>query len=141
MDRQLTIAGSVSGALAVALGAFGAHALRERLSPEALVTFETAVRYHFYHVAGLLAAAAATSAWIGRGAALARNAGWLFIGGTAVFSGSLYLLALSGVRWFGAITPIGGLALIAGWVALGWGAARSGSLPRTFGGARKSGAA
>src|SRR5688572_8594672 len=126
MDRLLTVVGAVSGAVAVTVGAFGAHALRERLSPEALATFETGVRYHFYHVFGILAAGAAAGAWPGRGTRLARLAGWLFLAGTALFSGSLYLLALSGVRWLGAIAPLGGVAFIAGWIALA-GAAWRGS--------------
>jgi uncharacterized membrane protein YgdD (TMEM256/DUF423 family) len=136
MDRLLTVVGAVSGAVAVTVGAFGAHALRERLSPEALATFETGVRYHFYHVFGILAAGAAAGAWPGRhaggGARLARLAGWLFLAGTFLFSGSLYLLALSGVRWLGAITPLGGVAFIAGWVALA-GAAWRGREGRTVG--------
>jgi uncharacterized membrane protein YgdD (TMEM256/DUF423 family) len=124
MDRTFTAVGALSGALAVAIGAFGAHALRERLSPEDLATFETGVRYHFYHVAGLLAVAAAAGRWPGRAAGLARMAGWLFVAGTALFSGSLYLLALSGVRWLGAIAPLGGVAFIAGWLSLAWAALR-----------------
>ncbi len=126
MDRLLTVVGAVSGAVAVTVGAFGAHALRERLSPEALATFETGARYHFYHVSGLLAAAAAAGAWPGRGARLARSAGWLFLAGTVLFSGSLYLLALSGARWLGAVAPLGGVAFIAGWISLA-GAAWRGS--------------
>jgi uncharacterized membrane protein YgdD (TMEM256/DUF423 family) len=126
MDRLLTVVGAVSGAVAVTVGAFGAHALRERLSPEALATFETGARYHFYHVSGLLAAAAAAGAWPGQGARLARSAGWLFLAGTVLFSGSLYLLALSGARWLGAVAPLGGVAFIAGWISLA-GAAWRGS--------------
>ena len=128
MDRQLTVVASLSGALAVALGAFGAHALRERLSPEDLSTFETGARYHFYHLAGMLAAAVVAGGGVGagRGAGVARAAGWLFLAGTALFSGSLYALALSGVRWLGAITPLGGGAFIAGWLALAGAAALSG---------------
>ncbi|HVG98750.1 MAG TPA: DUF423 domain-containing protein [Chloroflexota bacterium] len=124
MDRTFTAIGALSGALAVAVGAFGAHALRERLSPEDLATFETGVRYHFYHVAGLLAVAAAAGQWAGRAARLARTSGWLFVAGTALFSGSLYVLALSGVRWLGAIAPLGGVAFIAGWLSLAWAALR-----------------
>jgi uncharacterized membrane protein YgdD (TMEM256/DUF423 family) len=103
------------GALAVVAGAFGAHALRARLAPDLLAVFETAVRYQLFHALALLA-----TAWLvdrgGRPAA--RLAGWLFLAGTAIFSGSLYLLALTGLRWMGAVTPLGGLALIAGWLAL-----------------------
>ena len=108
---------AISGCLAVALGAFGAHALKARLAPDLLAIFETGVRYQFYHVIGLLAVAWAVH--LGAQTA-ARAAGWLFVAGTVVFSGSLYVLALSGVRWLGAITPIGGVAFIAGWLSLAW---------------------
>ncbi len=108
---------AISGFIAVGLGAFGAHALKERLTPELLTVFETGVRYQFYHVIALLAVA-----WVihlgGQGAA--RAAGWLFIVGTLLFSGSLYALALSGLRVLGAITPFGGLAFLAGWLILAW---------------------
>lgn len=100
--------------LAVALGAFGAHGLKERLSPDLLVIFEVGVRYQFYHGLALLGLSlAGASFWQGswpRRASLA----WLF--GTLVFSGSLYVLAITGLRWMGAITPIGGVALILGWI-------------------------
>lgn len=108
---------AVSGFLGVALGAFGAHALRARLEPDLLAIFETGVRYQLYHVVGLLAAAWAIHLG-GQGAA--RAAGWLFVIGTVIFSGSLYALALSGVRWLGAITPVGGVAFLAGWLFLAW---------------------
>ncbi len=121
MERLFFSLAAASGAIAVALGAFGAHALRERLTPELLATFETGVRYHFYHVLALLAAALAAGRWPG-GATTA--AGWLFLAGTVIFSGSLYLLSLTGIRWLGAITPLGGLAFIAGWLALLWAAWR-----------------
>jgi uncharacterized membrane protein YgdD (TMEM256/DUF423 family) len=107
--------------LGVLLGAFGAHALRERLTPDMLVVYETGVRYHLTHALGLLAVAWAASHWPN---AWTASAGWLFVAGIAIFSGSLYLLAVTGVRWLGAITPIGGLCLIAGWVALAVGALR-----------------
>src|SRR5262245_58436350 len=111
------------GFLAVAAGAFGAHALRARLTPGDLEIFETAARYQMYHALALLAAAWA----VGRGpGGAAQLAGWLFLGGTVVFSGSLYLLVLTGQRWLGAVTPIGGLGLLAGWLALAWAAARAG---------------
>ena len=108
--------GALSAALAVALGAFGAHTLRNRAEAELLTTFETAVRYHMYHALALFAVAFAASQWPQSG--LPTIAGWLFVAGTILFSGSLYLLTITGVRWLGAITPIGGLALIAGWVLL-----------------------
>lgn len=119
MERVFFGLGSVSAALAVALGAFAAHGLRSRISPEALQTFETGARYHMYHALGLLAAAWAMTRWPG-GAATA--AGWLFVAGTLLFSGSLYLVAVTGVRGLGAITPFGGLAFMLGWLALAWAA-------------------
>jgi len=115
--------GAVLCALGVMLGAFGAHGLRERLTADLLAVFETGVRYHLIHALGLLAVAWAASrwpnAWVGA-------AGWLFVAGIAVFSGSLYVLAVTGIRWLGAITPIGGVCLIAGWVVLAVGALRGG---------------
>ena len=121
MDRAFFALGALSGLLAVGAGAFGAHALRERLSPDMLAVFETGARYQMYHALALLAAAWAVGRWPG-GATLA--AGWLFVAGTVVFCGSLYLLALTGHRWLGAITPLGGLAFVAGWAALAWAALR-----------------
>ena len=117
MERVFFGLGAVSALLAVALGAFGAHGLRARLSPDMLTVFEVGVRYHMYHALALLAVGWAAGRWPG-GAVHA--AGWLFIAGTVVFSGSLYLLALTGQRWLGAITPLGGAAFIAGWAALAW---------------------
>jgi uncharacterized membrane protein YgdD (TMEM256/DUF423 family) len=101
--------------LSVAAGAFGAHALRARLSPDSLTIFETAARYQMYHALGLIAAAWAASRWPG---AWPQLAGWLFLGGTLLFCGSLYGLALTGIRWLGAITPLGGMAFLAGWLCL-----------------------
>ena len=117
MERRILAVGSILAGMAVALGAFGAHALKARLSPELLGTFETGVRYQMYHALGLLGLAWAISRWPERRLA---PAGWLLLAGTVVFSGSLYLLVLTGARWFGAITPIGGLALIAGWGFAAW---------------------
>jgi len=111
------IIGSVSAALGVAAGAFGAHALRGRLTPDLLSVFETGVRYHLIHALALLAVAWAATRWPGPAISLA---GWCFVAGTVLFSGSLYALCLSGLRMLGAITPFGGLAFIAGWLALGW---------------------
>ena len=119
MDRLFLIIGSVSGGLAVLLGAFGAHALKARMTPEQLATFETGVRYHMYHALALFAVAFAISR--SPEGALAAIAGWLFVAGTILFSGSLYLLAVTGVRWLGVVTPFGGLAFIAGWVCLALG--------------------
>jgi uncharacterized membrane protein YgdD (TMEM256/DUF423 family) len=115
MGRTFILAAAVSGLVGVALGAFGAHGLRNRLTPDMLAVFETGVRYQMYHALALL----------GVGLLMDRlngwpltAAGWLFIGGIALFSGSLYLLALTGVTSLGAITPLGGLAFLAGWVCL-----------------------
>jgi len=114
--------GAVLCGLGVVLGAFGAHGLRGRLSPDLLDVFETGVRYHLIHGLGLLAVAWAASRWP---SGWVGAAGWLFVAGILVFSGSLYLLALTGARWLGAITPIGGLCLILGWMALAIGALRA----------------
>ncbi len=116
MDRIFFLLGSLSAGLGVALGAFGAHGLRDRLTADLLATFETGVRYQVYHALALLAVAWAVTRWPASG--LPPAAGWLFVAGTLLFSGSLYLLALTGVRLFGAITPLGGVAFIAGWACL-----------------------
>ena len=117
MDRLFFAVGCLSALVAVALGAFGAHGLRGRLVPDMLMSFEIGVRYQMYHALGLLAVGLALSRWPSSAAALA---GWLFIAGTVVFSGTLYLLAVSGQRWLGAVTPVGGVAFIAGWLVLAW---------------------
>ena len=117
MDRLFFGVGCVSAVVAVTLGAFGAHGLRGRLVPDMLMTFEIGVRYQMYHALGLLAVGLALSRWPSSGVALA---GWLFIAGTLVFSGSLYGLSLTGQRWLGAVTPVGGAAFIAGWITLAW---------------------
>lgn len=104
------------GGVAVGLGAFGAHGLKNRVDTELLAVYETGVRYHFYHVLALLALAAAPSRLWASGWTPA--AGWAWTAGIVVFSGSLYLMTLSGQRWLGAITPIGGVAFLAGWVFL-----------------------
>jgi uncharacterized membrane protein YgdD (TMEM256/DUF423 family) len=115
MDRVFFGVGAVSAMLAVAAGAFGAHALRGRLTPEHLAIFETGARYQIYHALALLAVAWAVSRWPG---SLPVYAGWLFVLGSVVFSGSLYILALTGGRWWGAVTPLGGVAFLAGWLCL-----------------------
>jgi uncharacterized membrane protein YgdD (TMEM256/DUF423 family) len=115
VDRLFFSLGSVSAFLAVAAGAFGAHALRARLSPESLAVFETGARYQMYHALALLAVSWAATRWTG---SLTHWAGWLFLSGTVLFSGSLYALALTGVRSLGAITPLGGVAFLAGWICL-----------------------
>jgi uncharacterized membrane protein YgdD (TMEM256/DUF423 family) len=122
-SRRLWLAGSLLGLLGVAAGAFGAHALQARLEPDLLGIFETAARYQMYHAIAILVSARAASAWRSGAAAAA---GWLFVGGILVFSGSLYLLALSGIRWLGAITPIGGAAFLTGWACLGLAGWRAG---------------
>ena len=115
MERVFFACGAVSALIAVAAGAFGAHALKTRITPEMLAVFETGVRYQMYHALALIACAWAVTKWPGT---LASTAGWLFLAGTIVFSGSLYLLTFTGVRALGAITPLGGLALLAGWACL-----------------------
>ena len=117
MERRVFAAGSVLAGLGVGFGAFGAHALRASLSPQFLSTFETGVRYQMYSGLGLLALAWAISRWPGRRLA---PAAWLLLAGTVAFSGSLFLLVLTGARWFGAITPFGGVALIFGWALVAW---------------------
>lgn len=118
MERTFAAIGAIYGFLGVAAGAFGAHALRTRVTADLLETFETGVRYQMYHALALLVVAVAYGRWTTPQAVWA---GWLFVIGTAVFSGSLYVLALSGTRWWGAVTPIGGVCLLAGWGALLWG--------------------
>ena len=107
--------GAVAGGVGVALGAFGAHGLKSRVSAEMLAVFETGVRYQMYHALALVAVGLAatrwTSVWLGA-------AGWLFLIGIVVFSGSLYVMTFTGIRWLGAITPIGGLSFILGWLSL-----------------------
>ena len=105
--------GALNAALAVAAGAFGAHALRDRLAPRALEIFDTAARYQMYHALALVLVGVIAT----RGAT---TAGWLFQAGIVVFSGSLYALALTDLKILGAITPIGGLAFLAGWAWLLW---------------------
>jgi uncharacterized membrane protein YgdD (TMEM256/DUF423 family) len=122
MDRTFFVLGSLFAFLAVALGAFGAHSLQGTFGPGMADVYETGVRYQFYHALGLLAVAYAASRWPGAATTLA---GWLFVAGIVLFSGSLYLLSLTGVRVLGAITPLGGLAFLAGWLALGWTVARA----------------
>lgn len=123
MDRVFFAIGALVAGLAVAAGAFGAHALRDHLAPERLAQYELAVRYQLYHALALLAVGWAAYRWPG---AAVNAAGWLFIVGIVIFCGTVYALSFGSPRWFGAITPIGGLSLIGAWILLGW-AAWSGS--------------
>jgi uncharacterized membrane protein YgdD (TMEM256/DUF423 family) len=107
--------GAVSGFLAVAAGAFGAHFLKARLAAEALQVFETGARYQMYHALALVAVGLVNAR---APSAAASAAAWLFLAGTVVFSGSLYALALSGWKVLGAVTPVGGAAFLAGWLCL-----------------------
>jgi len=113
----MIILGAVNAAVAVAAGAFGAHGLRERLDARMLEIFETGARYQMYHALAIVLCGAIAT----RGA---QQAGWILQAGIVVFSGSLYALALTGTKGLGAITPIGGLAFIAGWIWLAWTAYR-----------------
>lgn len=119
MERLFLAAGAISGFVAVAGGAFGAHALRTRLPPDLLAVFQTGAQYQLAHALALLACG-----WmVGRAPGAATTAaGWLFLAGSVLFSGSLYALALSGVRALGAVTPLGGIAFLGGWAALAWAA-------------------
>lgn len=123
MPNLFIAVGSVAAALAVVLGAFGAHALKGRLAPDLLAVYHTAVQYHFYHALGLIliglaAGQIAGSAWL-------KAAGWTMLAGIVLFSGSLYGLAVTGQRALGAITPVGGLAFIAGWLLFAVAVARA----------------
>ncbi len=117
MNKTFAIMGALSAFISVSAGAFGAHVLRQRILPELLAIFETAARYQMYHALALLAVALAAGR---RPGILPRISGICFAAGTLLFSGSLYILALSGVRWLGAITPLGGAAFLAGWLAFAW---------------------
>ncbi len=125
MERFFLIVGALFGALGVVAGAFGTHGLKDRISPDLLAVFETGARYQMVHALALLVV----------GLLIVRfphpcvtASGWLFIVGVVIFSGSLYVLAVTGVRWLGAITPLGGVALISGWLFLAWGAFKSPAL-------------
>nr|ART40458.1 K511 [uncultured bacterium] len=118
--RFFLVAGALSAAVAVMLGAFGAHALRSRLPTDLLAIYQTASQYHVYHALGLLAVGL-LAVHLPASNAL-RWSGWLMLLGTVLFSGSLYVLAITGQRWLGAITPLGGTAWIAAWLLLAWAA-------------------
>jgi uncharacterized membrane protein YgdD (TMEM256/DUF423 family) len=109
---------SINGFIAVSLGAFAAHGLRERITPELLNTFQTGVQYHMYHSLALFGVGLLAISF--PNVSLLKTSGYLFMTGILLFSGSLYVLSLSGIRWLGAITPIGGVAFLAGWGCLVW---------------------
>jgi len=120
--RLFLLFGAIGGFLTVALGAFGAHGLKQILSPGLLQTFQTGVEYQVMHSLALLATGLAMREYVHRAIVWA---GWAFATGILIFSGSLYLLALTDARWLGAITPIGGTLFLFGWAALAWGIIRS----------------
>ena len=121
MQRLFLILGALSAALGVAAGAFGAHALRDKVEPRLLEVFETGARYQMYHAMALVAVGLVASRWP---SSLLSTAGWLFVAGTLFFTGSLYAMTFTGIRALGAITPIGGVCFIAGWVCLAIAAAK-----------------
>src|SRR5437588_5945051 len=121
MDRVFIVVGALSGFLGVALGAFGAHALRARLTSDMLQVFQTGVTYQMYHALALVGVGILLARFSSDGSAWLTAAGWLFIAGTVLFSGSLYALALSDLTWLGAVTPLGGVAFLLGWLALAFG--------------------
>lgn len=116
MDRLFFFLGSLLAGLSVAFGAFGAHGLRDRIDASRLANFETGARYQMYHALALLAVAWALSRWPNLN--LPVIAGWCFVAGIVLFSGSLYGMSLTGQRWLGAVTPLGGVAFLAGWACL-----------------------
>jgi uncharacterized membrane protein YgdD (TMEM256/DUF423 family) len=122
--KLFLVLGALAGAAGVALGAFGAHALKARLTPDQLAVWQTAVQYHIWHALALVAIGIIVSAALPGSTAL-RWAGWLMVAGLVLFSGSLYVLVLSGARWLGAVTPFGGTAWIAAWLLLAWAVLRS----------------
>jgi uncharacterized membrane protein YgdD (TMEM256/DUF423 family) len=123
VQKAFLLIGALAAALAVALGAFGAHALKARLAPDLLAVFHTAVQYHFYHALGLIVIGLAAGQLVG--SVWLKAAGWTMLAGIVLFSGSLYVLATTGYRWLGAITPVGGLAFIAGWILFAVAVART----------------
>ena len=117
MDRRFVALGSIFAFIGVALGAFAAHGLKAHLTADLLATFEIGVRYQIYHALALLAVGFASARWPGP---LVVASGWLFVVGIVLFSGSLYALCLTEMRWLGAVTPFGGLAFLVGWLCLAW---------------------
>jgi uncharacterized membrane protein YgdD (TMEM256/DUF423 family) len=118
MNNLFLVLAGINGFIAVSLGAFAAHGLKSMLGPDLLATFQTGVQYHMYHSLALLAVGILVLQFPAQTGL--RIAGFLFLAGIVIFSGSLYVLALSGIRWLGAITPIGGVAFLAGWALLAW---------------------
>lgn len=121
--KTFIVIGAIAMALGVMLGAFGAHGLKNRLTPDLLAIYHTGVEYHLYHALGLLLVGVLVNQF--PQVSGLQLGGWLLLAGILIFSGSLYVLAISGVRWLGAITPIGGTAFIAGWVWIAWSLARA----------------
>ncbi|MBA3479790.1 MAG: DUF423 domain-containing protein [Lautropia sp.] len=118
-DRIFFAGGAVLALVAVGAGAFAAHGLKARLTPDLLATFELAARYQMYHALALMLCAFAWTRWPGPAVTLAAA---LFLAGIVLFCGSLYLLSLTGIRWLGAVTPLGGAAWLVAWAALAWSA-------------------
>lgn len=115
MTRLFLFWGAVNAALAVAMGAFGAHGLKQSIEPALLAVYQTGAQYHLFHALGLLLVGVIARA---RGDRLLAVSGWMLLAGMVLFSGSLYLLAITGERWLGAITPLGGTAFILAWLLL-----------------------
>ena len=118
MDRVFITIGALSGFMAVALGAFGAHSLRDRLTPDMLQVFQTGVTYQMYHALALVGVGILLGRFSVDGSPWLTAGGWLFLAGSILFSGSLYALSVTNTTWLGAITPLGGVAFLLGWLAL-----------------------
>ena len=125
MERVFIIIGALSAFVAVAAGAYGSHGLKGKLSADMLAVFEIGVRYQMYHALALIASGFATTQWPGK---FVTASGWLFLAGTIFFSGSIYLLCLTGSKLYGPITPIGGGMLMIGWLCLAIGVASYGKM-------------
>lgn len=121
--KTFIVIGAVAMALGVILGAFGAHGLKNKLTPDLLAVYQTGVEYHLYHALGLILVGVLINQF--PQVSGLHTGGWLLLAGILIFSGSLYVLAISGIRWLGAITPIGGTAFIAGWLWIAWSLARA----------------
>lgn len=121
--KTFIVIGAVAMALGVILGAFGAHGLKNKLTADLLAVYQTGVEYHLYHALGLILVGVLINQF--PQVSGLHTGGWLLLAGILIFSGSLYVLAISGIRWLGAITPIGGTAFIAGWLWIAWSLARA----------------